>query len=274
MNIVADGLDIASYFKRIGYDGMPAPTLETLKALHLLHPLAIPFENLDPLVGRPVALDRAALQAKLVQSRRGGYCYEQNLLFMQVLTAIGFSCTGLAARVLWNRPAGALTARTHMLIRVDLEDGPWIADVGFGGITLTAPLLLQEGIEQETPHESFRLDRAGEYFVLKALIGTEWRPVYRFGLEDHSATDYEITNYFLSNSPQSQFVHLLMVARPTPEGRYALLNNRLSFHGADSEKRELTSAAEIEQALREIFGIDVPPGLAEAVEREGLAAGR
>jgi len=274
MNIVADGLDIASYFKRIGFDGMPAPTLETLKALHLLHPLAIPFENLDPLVGRPVALDMAALQAKLVHSRRGGYCYEQNLLFMQVLTALGFSCTGLAARVLWNRPDEALTARTHMLIRVDLEDGPWIADVGFGGITLTAPLLLQEGIEQETPHEAFRLDRAGEYFVLKAQIGTEWRPVYRFGLEDHSAIDYEITNYFLSNSPQSQFVHLLMVARPTPEGRYALLNNRLSFHGPNSEKRELTSAAEIEQALRDIFGIDVPPGLAEAVEREGWAESR
>jgi N-hydroxyarylamine O-acetyltransferase len=270
MNIVADGLDIASYFKRIGFDGTPAPTLETLKALHLLHPLQIPFENLDPFVGRPVLLDMAALQAKLVHSRRGGYCYEQNLLFMQVLTAIGFSCTGLAARVLWNRPDGALTARTHMLIRIDLEDGPWIADVGFGGITLTAPLLLQEGIEQETPHETFRLVKAGEYFVLEALIGAEWRPVYRFGLEDHSALDYEITNYFLSNNPQSQFVHLLMAARPTREGRYTLLNNRLSFHGTTSEKKELASAAEIEQALTEIFGIDILPGLAEAIEREGL----
>jgi len=270
MNIAADTIDIASYFARIGYDGAGSPSLETLQALHLLHPLAIPFENLDPLLKRPVGLDPASLQAKLIEGRRGGYCYEHNLLFMQVLASLGFSVSGLAARVLWNRPEGTLTPRTHMLLRVDMADGPWIADVGFGAITLTAPLRLQEELEQETPHETFRLDRAGDYWILNAKIGADWRPAYQFGLEDHSRMDYEITSYFVSTSPQSHFLHSLMAARPTRDGRYTLLNNRLSFHGANSDKRTFSSAAEVEQMLREVFGIDVPPGLEEAMAREKL----
>ena len=90
-------LDLDSYFKRIGYSGSRSPTLETLRALQARHPLAIAFENLDTLSGRPVRLDVGSLERKLVQSRRGGYCFEQNLLFKHVLGALGFTATALAA---------------------------------------------------------------------------------------------------------------------------------------------------------------------------------
>ena len=114
-------LDLDSYFKRVGYSGPRTATLETLCALQALHPRSIPFENLDTLSGRPVALDLSSLEHKLVQSRRGGYCFEQNLLFKHVLNAVGFDAAALAARVVWERPADELRARTHMVLLVTLE---------------------------------------------------------------------------------------------------------------------------------------------------------
>lgn len=270
MNIAADSIDLAAYFKRIGYNGTKQNSMETLQKLHFLHPLAIPFENLDPLLGHPVNLDLASLQAKLIHAKRGGFCYEQNLLFMQVLTMLGFKVRGLAARVMWGRPVGAILGRTHMLLLIDLPDGPWIVDVGFGGITLTAPLQLREEVEQQTPHEIYRFDRLSDTWVLSVKIDAEWRPVYKFGLEEQTLLDFEICNYYVSTNQNSQFVHRLMAARPTSDGRYTLLNNRLSFHSATTEKKKFSSAAEIEQVLRDIFGIDVPPGLEEAVAQENL----
>ena len=113
--------------------------LETLRAIVARHALAIAFETLDPFLGRPVNLDRASLQSKLVDGGRGGYCFEQNLLLTHALAALGYRTTGLAARVLWTRSADApLPARGHMLVRVDVGEGPHVLDVGFGGMTLTA----------------------------------------------------------------------------------------------------------------------------------------
>lgn len=273
MEQAAPALDIESYFRRIGYDGPREPTLATLSALHLGHPLAIPFENLDPFLHRPVKLDLAAVQAKLVWGKRGGYCFEQNLLFMAALRALGFNVAGLAARVLWNRPDDALTPRTHMLLRIDFPDGAWIADVGFGGLTLTAPLRLQSGLLQETPHGTFRFDRDGDGFRVLTLAGGTWRTLYRFGLEEQFQVDYEITNYYLAHNPASHFRNSLIAARPTRNGRYALLNTRLNIYGDASEApRELASAEEIETVLRDIFGIAVPDTaeLARALQRESI----
>src|SRR5689334_22752965 len=100
--------DLDSYLKRIGYLGPRTATLDTLRALQARHPLAIPFENLNTLAGRPVPLDIESLERKLVQGRRGGYCFEQNLLFKHALGALGFSATALAARVVWERPEAEL----------------------------------------------------------------------------------------------------------------------------------------------------------------------
>lgn len=253
-------IDLDAYFRRVDYDGPRAPTLETLGALHRLHPQAIPFENLDPLLRRPVRLDPASLEAKLVRSRRGGYCYEHNILFWQALKALGFRATGLAGRVLWNRPDDVVTPRSHMLLRIEIDGGTWLADVGFGGLTMTAPLRLEPGLEQSTPHESWRVIGDGVDLKMQARIGDRWRSLYRFDLQEQFQIDYEITNYYLSTHPASHFRSGLIAARARADGRYALLNNRLAIHhsAGPSERRELASAAELQDALENLFGITMP----------------
>ncbi|MBV9974213.1 MAG: arylamine N-acetyltransferase [Hyphomicrobiales bacterium] len=177
-------LDIEAYFKRIGYKGIPAADLSTLRALHALHPAAIVFENLDPLLGRPVPLDLPALQAKLVADRRGGYCFEQNTLFKAVLEKLGFTVSTLAARVRWMVPAGAPpNPRAHMLLKVELDAGAFLADVGFGGLLASAPLKLTTDVEQETPSAVLRLIESDGFVTLQARLASDWQDVYRFTME-------------------------------------------------------------------------------------------
>jgi N-hydroxyarylamine O-acetyltransferase len=252
--------DLAAYLDRIGHDGPVEPSLDVLESLHRLHPQAIPFENLDPFLGQPVELDLAALQRKLVRGRRGGYCFEHNLLFMEALAAIGFSVTGLAARVLWGQPEDAITARSHMLLAVEINSRTWLADVGFGGLTQTAPLLLEPGAEQETPHETFRLVVAEGYYRLQANVGGEWRTTYRFDLQQQFPVDYAVTNYFVSTSPSSQFVSNVVAARALPDRRLALRGNRLSVHhpGGRTEREEFANADELADALVAKLGLIIP----------------
>ncbi len=254
-------IDLERYFARIGYSGSRAPTLETLRAIHLLHPQAIAFENLDALLGRPIGLDSQALQRKLVEHGRGGWCFEHNWLLADVLAALGFQVTGLAARVLWNAPEAAVRPRTHMLLRIDaLDGGPHIADVGFGGLTLTGPLRLTGGVEQATPHEQFRLTPIPGGFVLEALVRDAWKPLYSFDLQSHVLPDYEVWNWYLEHHPTSPFVSNLMVARVTADRRYGLFNNNLSIHHlrGTSEQVTLTSAEELQRTLAETFQIHLP----------------
>ncbi len=263
--------DLDAYFKRIGYSGERTPALKTLRAIHIHHTESIPFENLNPFLGLPVNLDLESLQQKLVRSGRGGYCYEQNLLLSHVLNTIGFKVTGLAARVVWNVPAGVVLPRTHMLLRVDIEGQPYLADVGFGGLTLTGPLRLEADIEQATPHEPFRLVKAGEELELQARLGEAWRPLYQFSLQEQLLSDYECANWYVSTHPTSRFVNGLIAARPARDRRYALINNEFSVHhlGGRSEKRVLTSPEEIREALEGPLNVKLPesPELDSALRR-------
>jgi N-hydroxyarylamine O-acetyltransferase len=253
-------IDLDAYFRRIGFSGHAAADRATLEALHRLHPQAIAFENLDPLLGVPVRLDAAALEHKLVRSARGGYCYEQNLLFMHVLSALGFGVRGLGARVLWGAAEGAVTARAHMLLCVDLDGRRHIADVGFGGTTPTAPLSLDTDGAQPTAHEPFRLVRSGDDFVLQAGIGKSWQSLYRFDLQEQFQADYEIVNWYQCTSPNSYFTRNLMAARPVPGVRYALRNAELSVHRLDgtTERRMLRTGAELRDTLAGTFGLALP----------------
>jgi N-hydroxyarylamine O-acetyltransferase len=253
-------IDLDAYFQRIGYTGERTPTLEALRALHAHHAMAIPYENLNPLLGLPVQLDLASLQQKLISERRGGFCFEQNLLFSHVLKALGFSVTGLAARVLWRQPEDAVPLRGHMILRIDLSEGPYIADVGFGGVTLTAPLRLEPDTEQATPHESFRLIAVGDEFILLAKLRDEWVRVYRFGIGEHLQPDYEVTCWYLCHHPNSQFISNLIAARPAIECRYGLRNNEFVTHYRDgrTERTVLTTAAELRAALTGPLGIMLP----------------
>ncbi len=123
-------MDLDAYFARVGFDGVRAPTFETLRDLHLAHAQTIPFENLNPLLGWRVPLDLPSVEEKLVRSGRGGYCFEQNGLLAAALRELGFQVTGLAARVLWDAAEDAIRPRTHMVLKIDLDGEPYIADVG------------------------------------------------------------------------------------------------------------------------------------------------
>jgi N-hydroxyarylamine O-acetyltransferase len=269
---VPQSIDLDRYFERIRYDGPRTPTLDTLRGIHLLHPQAIPFENLDPLLKRPISLEPEALQRKLVSRGRGGWCFEHNWLLMNALRTLGFQVSGLAARVLWSAPEGAVRPRTHMLLRIDdLEGGPYLADVGFGGMTLTGPLQLVADVEQSTPHEPFRLVTNPEGFFMQARVAGTWKSLYSFDLQAHVLPDYEVWNWYLENHPTSPFLSNLRVARVRGDRRFGLLNNRLSVHRlhGESEQTTLSSAAELRQTLVETFGIELPddPGVEETLAR-------
>lgn len=246
--------NLDAYFKRIGYKGPAKASLEVLQQLHLLHPKSIPFENLNPFLGIPVKLDSESLQKKLVDDGRGGYCFEQNLLFKEVLETLGFRVKGLAARVLWNQDESEMTSRGHMLLLVETDEKQYIADVGFGGLGTTAPLLLEPGIEQQTPHELYKVEQSGGEYILRSHVKGEWKALYRFGLEEHYMQDYEVTNWYLSNHPESHFVTGLFIARPEigPARRYGLKENQLSIHTLEkgTEKRTLNTADELKEVLK------------------------
>lgn len=273
-------VDLDAYFERIGYSGPRTATLDVLRALHRLHPAAIPFENLSPFSAAGVQLDLASLQSKLVRDRRGGYCFEQNGLFLEVLRALGFDASGLAARVLWGlgnvgdpeRSERAVTARSHMLLRVELPEGTYVADVGFGVIVLTTPLRLEEDVVQETPHEPFRLVRAPNGDLhMQALIRDQWEVLYGFDLRPAYPVDYEVGNWWVSTYPTSHFRTNLMVARVLPARRCTLRNRTFNIHqlGGRTESREIQTPAELVQILESEFEINVPrtPEMSAAFER-------
>ena len=253
-------IDLDRYFARIGYDGPRAPTLQVLERLHAQHVERIPFENLSPFLGEPVRLDPASLEAKLVATGRGGYCFEHNLLFSYVLLELGFDLRRLAARVRWNVAPNVVTPRSHMLLRLFIDGREHIADVGFGGLTLTTPLRLEAGVEQATPHEPHRLIAAGDGYVLEACVAGEWQALYAFDLHEQQVADFEVSSWYLCHHPQSPFVTGVIAARAAPGRRYALRNTRFAVHhtGGATERRFLRDVAEFREVLSGPLAIELP----------------
>jgi N-hydroxyarylamine O-acetyltransferase len=252
--------NLDGYFRRIGYSGDAAPTIETLRSIHLLHAQSIPFENLNPFLRIPVVLDIDSLYQKLVLDGRGGYCFEHNLLLMEVLKTLGYRVKGLGARVLWNIPEGMVTARGHMLLLVEIDHDYFIADVGFGGLTLTSPLALKSDLEQSTPHEKFKLIQRADDYVLLANVQDVWKRIYSFGPQENFLIDYEVTSWYLSNHPTSHFVTGLIAALPFEKGRHTLRNNDFATHYLDGshERKRFDNVADLRYTLETTFGIRLP----------------
>ncbi|WP_374625304.1 arylamine N-acetyltransferase [Pandoraea sp.] len=257
--------DPERYFQRIGYTGPREATLDVLRAVHALHPLAIPFENLDPIRGRPVHVDLPSIVTKLLDGGRGGYCFEQNALFANALTHLGFAVTPLIGRVAWGRTFDAEAPLTHMLLRVDLDGEAWLADVGFGSVTLTAPLRLESTQPQSTLLETFRLASvsAGDgapssEYRLSVRTADKWLPVYRFTTKPAEWVDYKLGNWYTSSAPDSIFLNQLIACRVLPQGRIALLNTKLTERAAQGDvvaEIDIVSSAQLAQILLERFGL-------------------
>lgn len=258
---MSETVDLDAYLARIGYAGPRTPTLDTLDDLMTAHVEQVPFENLDVLLGRGISLDPAAVQSKLVDERRGGYCFEQNFLFMLVLTQLGFAVTPLSARVRYQRPRDYTPARTHLFLRVVIDGVPWAADVGVGGLSLTSAIRFDVEGEQATRHEPRRIIAEDGRFFHQARFGTEWHDVLEFTGEEMPSIDRELANWFTSTHPQSHFRSRLMAARALPDGgRLTLVNRELTSRrrSGEAETRLLHTPGELLDVLAAGFGLRFP----------------
>lgn len=257
---VASKANIDAWFERIGFAGSIAPSLETLSQLVQLHVAAIPFENLDPLMGVPVRLDLANLQQKLLFDRRGGYCLEHNLLFKAMLEELDFEVKLHGSVVRWGHDDAEERPQSHVVLTVDVAGVPYLVDVGFGGLTPTAPLRLRADLEQASPHETFRLSETDGLWRLDVQLGEDWKPLYTF--ERTELGDEQLLAINETVSTKGTQAEKLIAARAEKGRRLALGNLRFNIHvtGGESEARILTSVAELREVLSGPFGVNLPNG--------------
>jgi len=280
-------MDIQAYLRRIHYSGEQSPTTATVHDLHRAHLLAVPFENLDIHLGRPIMLDQDALFNKIVTHRRGGFCYELNGLFALLLRELGFEVTLLAAGVaradggfgpefdhltlLVERPLSVVSGQSHQTTERDTQVIPrnplssishhpspaWLADVGFGD-SFRAPLRFIEGIEQVQEDRAYRLDRDGEHYTLMQRDAADWAPQYRLTLQPHAWAEYADRCRYHQTSPESSFTRKRVCTLATPDGRVTLSDRTLivTTRGERTEQ-VLSDESSFQVALREHFGVDL-----------------
>lgn len=247
-------VSVPSYLARINYSGPTAPTIETLRAVHRAHLLTVPFENLDIELGRKIVVDEDVIVRKVVELRRGGFCYELNGAFAALLRALGYRVTLLSARVA-REGGGEGPEFDHLILRIDL-DQPWLADVGFGESFLE-PLRMQAGLEQEDPAGIFRLVQLGERFQLERSVAAgEWRRQYSFGFKPRRLEEFAGMCHYHQTSPESHFTQNRICTRATPTGRITLSGMKLIVtRNGHREERMLGSEEDWADILAEQFGI-------------------
>ena len=251
--------DLDAYLRRIEYAGELRPSRAVLEALHAAHAAHIPFENLDILLRRPILLDLGSVQDKLVTDLRGGYCFEQNLLFATALEALGFQVTRLAARV--RLGSDVRRARTHMMLIVHIDGTRWLADVGFGAAG--SPWPVPFGGEQEARPSAwtYRIVAAGGEWLLQSRLDASWSDSYTFTLEPQQAVDYEMANHYTSTYPASPFTQVLIAQQSTPDVRRVLRNREYSEErGPAIVRKLLADDDEVLDLLDEKFGLRFPSG--------------
>jgi N-hydroxyarylamine O-acetyltransferase len=249
-------LNIKAYLERINYHGSLAPTAETLRDLQVAHLLAVPFENLSIHANQPIVLEDEALFTKIVERRRGGFCYEANGLFAALLRALGFDVRMLSAEVA-KAEGGFSPPFAHMTLMVSLEQR-WLVDVGFGDSFLE-PLLIDEPGERAQGSRAYRILPDGPHLVLMQRddADDEWQAQYRFTLEPYTYADYDEMCRYHQTSPQSHFTRARICSRATGEGRITLSDMRFirTSEKGGRQERTLTSEDEYAAMLREHFGI-------------------
>jgi N-hydroxyarylamine O-acetyltransferase len=248
-------LDLDAYLRRIGHDADVPPTFETLAALHRAHVAAIRFENLDIVLGRGISVDLDAVQTKLVERGRGGYCYEHGVLFAAVLERVGFTVQRLLARV-GGEGLERPRATTHMAMRVEVDGERWLADVGFGA-GLLEPLPFDADGPRRQGGWTYELTsiRPGSWAV-RELGGDQSVTLYGFDEQRLHAADVVMANHFTSTFPRSPFVNRLVVVRKEDESTLALRDRTLTLARPNgSEDERAVDDDELAGLLRETFGI-------------------
>lgn len=260
-------MNIDAYLRRIEYDGPREASSETLRSLHRQHLFTVPFENLDIPLGTPIRLDLRLIYDKIVTRRRGGFCYELNGLFGELLTAMGFSVQMLSARV--RREDGGFGPEfDHMLLKVELEE-PWLVDVGFGD-SFVEPIVFRAGGADQVNGHRYIVSAVGEEWQLLREDEKGEVPLYAFRDVPHGLNDYEGMCRFHQSSPESHFTKSWICSRALPEGRTTLANMRLIVTRGGSRKEiQLSTPGDVRRCLREFLGIEFDESveLAKLVER-------
>ena len=257
-------MDLDAYLRRIAWRGRLRVDADTLAALQRAHLLAVPFENLDIGRGVPIAIDLEAHYAKIVELRRGGFCYEQNHLFAWALGRIGFAVTLLGAGV-WGTRDGIADfgdPSSHLMLRVDVDE-PWIVDVGFGE-NFRSPLRLVDGLVDEQGSRAYRLDRhtieGGEAWTLSTRDpASRWTPSYRFADVARPLSWFARMCAYHQTSPLSPFTQKRLCSLATAEGRLSLSGDEWIVTKLDGSRTVHPIADEAEAAalLKHHFAIDL-----------------
>jgi N-hydroxyarylamine O-acetyltransferase len=250
--------DLDRYLSRIGLEGRPG-----LADLHRAHVSRILFENLDPLVGIPVSLDADAIARKLVDGDRGGYCFEQNLLFKRALEELGATVEPMLARVRNGQPPSSVGPLTHLLLRVEYEGAIWHADVGFGQGTLLEPIPFGPGGPYRQSDWSWRVIDEDALLVLQTETADGWRDLYAFRPEPAPQIDIEVSNWFTCTHPESRFVRRLLVTEHAPDGTRTTLSDFsgemvMTVQTPSGGKRDTVARETVPELLQRRFGLREP----------------
>jgi len=253
--------DLPAYCKRIGHQGPVAPDLDTLVGLSESHARSIPYENLEIHLGRSMSLEDDDLQRLMVAEKRGGYCFQMNLLFAAALEAVGFEVSLLQGRV-WLTSGGTVPPPAHLVLRVELATESWLVDVGFGGGGLRRPVPMRTGEESFQGERHFRLREDANYgLMLERLDSRAWVSQYSCDPRRCDRVDFLHSNYFLSTSPESFFVQNRVCAIATEQGETTPFNRTLRVREGDQiTDTKMESGSQYAQALHDHFGISLVPG--------------
>jgi N-hydroxyarylamine O-acetyltransferase len=252
-------IDLGAYFRRIGYTGSREPSLAVLSHILYAHMSRIPFENFDVLLDRGVRLDAGSLQKKLVAARRGGYCFEHTSLLAAVLERLGFDVTRRAARVVLFSPRTEVS-RSHMFMTVELPEGTFVVDPGFGGFGAPFPVPLENASDDTGSRSSHWMVRDGRYTVLRVRRGDEAVDGWVTDLEEENhPIDFELGNYYTATHPESPFREIIMMSIVTPSGRVSVMNRDVAFHrNGEVATQRLPDRAAFRRLLVEHYGFDLP----------------
>jgi len=251
-------IDPHAYLARVGLDGTVAPSTDALRTLHRAHLFAVPFENLDIHLGRPIVLEEVALVRKVVADRRGGFCYELNGAFAVLLEALGYRVDRLAAGVMGDGGFGPEFDHLLLLVRAPGDPDPWLVDVGFGD-GFVEPLRAIVGRDQPRDGVTYRLEAEGGALVLTRRVGdARSEAQYRFTLEPHRLDEYAEMCRYHQTSPESHFTRQRVCSLATPEGRITLSEHALIVtRGGERTVRKVPDDASYRAALAERFGISI-----------------
>src|SRR5699024_3949583 len=239
--------------------GSLTPDLQTLTALQQAHLATIPFESLDPVLGRPVHLDIHTLQDKMVRRRRGGYCHEHNSLFASVLDRLGFHVTGRSARMLMGQNEREICAVGHTVLSVKVEGHDWHVDVGIGASGPRGPIPLRAGTEIDTGPWRYRIERAEhEQWLLQLRRPDGWFNLIQFTEEPFYRADFADQNLLASHQPESPFTRHIIVSCNGSQVRRSLKDQTLTTYRPGETPQQLQiPAEEIPHVLSSVFGLEV-----------------